>query len=289
MIPNILPYNGDKREVLPYIMQLISHYDDMTEFNDVFGGSGVVALNMSKDGGDDLVVNYNEYDINVFKIIDALRLIKPEVVCHDLQMLQDTFGPTKGDKPKFDVMREHVNSIRDRLPHLMIGLTRCAFSSTPRWRKDGGFNNPYGNRDWRPNDHLQTIIDSHEELQKINMFNNDYRDYLSEHLASYTTVDYYDPPYTITTANYFHGWNSQSDLDLIDIIERRESVAGKFILSNVIHHRDKTNQVLLDWIERRPDLKVFYIDRKTYQIANRIETNHGTVEVLITNINGEIV
>ncbi|UFD98090.1 hypothetical protein [Vibrio phage BX-1] len=294
IIDNMLRYNGDKKEVLPYIMELVRQSSAMKDgviFNDVFGGSGVVSINMAKmfELEDvNALVNYNEYDKCCYRVIESLKYMSPDVVMADLEKLQAQFGPTKGNKDAFWAMRDFVNANHDRCPWLDIGIVRCAFSSTPRWNGSGGFNNPPGNRDWNPSDHWQTLYDTHCWLTSVYMSSHEFMTFFDMHRTGPDVIDYLDPPYTITNANYMHGWSFEHDLKLIDMAENRASSGGLFIMSNVLAHRGKRNHILEDWIKNNPDLNVYYIDKKTYKIARLLDTDHGTVEVLITNIKGDL-
>ena len=66
---------------------------------------------------------------------------------------------------------------------------------------------------------------------------------------------YFDPPYYITSAAYndgkrgMKGWGIEQEKELLSILKFLDSLGYKFILSNVIKHKERTNNILLDWIE----------------------------------------
>ena len=67
------------------------------------------------------------------------------------------------------------------------------------------------------------------------------------------TVFYFDPPYYITSAAYNDGkrggkgWGLNEEMELLEILEKLDSLGYKFILSNVTQHKGKTHDVLIDW------------------------------------------
>ena len=68
------------------------------------------------------------------------------------------------------------------------------------------------------------------------------------------TLFYFDPPYFITSAAYndgkrgMNGWNGDSEVELLSILTKIHQLGYKFILSNVINHRGKTNHLLLECV-----------------------------------------
>ena len=64
------------------------------------------------------------------------------------------------------------------------------------------------------------------------------------------TLFYFDQPYFITSAAYndgkrgMEGWNADSEIELLNILKKIDKLGLKFILSNVISHKEKTNHIL---------------------------------------------
>ena len=89
------------------------------------------------------------------------------------------------------------------------------------------------------------------------------------------TVFYFDPPYYITSAAYndgtkspYHpqpyvisqsnhpaqpigmkGWGITEETELLRILKHIDELGFKFILSNVLEHKEKKNELLTQWIE----------------------------------------
>ena len=65
---------------------------------------------------------------------------------------------------------------------------------------------------------------------------------------------YFDPPYFITSATYndgkrgFNGWDKEQEAELLQYLSMLNEKGYKFMLSNVIYHKGRTNEILLNWI-----------------------------------------
>lgn len=286
VIGNLLSYNGCKTDIMPNILKLVKQHSDNNSnfiFNDVFGGSGVVSLGVAHNFPN-AKVNYNEFDDNVFNIIESLKMYHYKEVFTDLVNLAKMFPNVRTEQSQYLEMKDYVNSLRFSKPWLMIGLTRCAFSSTPRWSKKSGFNNPWGRRHWHPANYEELFKTTARLLKEISLNNKDAFIFIDETNVGKNILDYYDPPYSITTANYMHGWGFGHDQRLADKIDERAEAGNKFILSNVLSHRQKSNFVLEKWLDERPEYQVYTVEGVKYNIANRVETDHDTHEILVTNI-----
>ena len=93
---------------------------------------------------------------------------------------------------------------------------------------------------------------------------------------------YFDPPYFITSAAYndgkrgLKGWNADSEIELLSILTKIDKLGLKFILSNVIAHKGKTNHILNEWIDEH-NYKVVPIGKSGWRYSKN--------EVLIKNFN----
>ena len=45
------------------------------------------------------------------------------------------------------------------------------------------------------------------------------------------------------------GWSADEELELLNTLSHIDSLGYKFILSNVMHHKDRTNHLLQKWAE----------------------------------------
>jgi DNA adenine methylase len=128
-------------------------------------------------------------------------------------------------------------------------------------------------------------------LKKINaeFQNNNFENFNYDNLTFEDFV-YADPPYLITTGTYndgkrgFTGWNEIEEQKLLTILDKLNKTNIKFALSNVIEHKGKTNEILINWINKNNYI-INYI-KKNYSNSNyqtKIRDKNSSVEVLITN------
>jgi DNA adenine methylase len=107
----------------------------------------------------------------------------------------------------------------------------------------------------------------------------------------YTSDDYIycDPPYLITSGTYndgkrgFTGWGSLEEKKLLDILSKLDERGVKFGLSNVLTHKEQTNTILQQWIQKN-NFYVWHLN-KNYSNSNyqsKAKTSL-TDEVFISN------
>ena len=94
------------------------------------------------------------------------------------------------------------------------------------------------------------------------------------------TVFYFDPPYFITNAEYndgkrgLEGWTAKDENELLLFLSKLDEAGYKFMLSNVIKHKGKTNHLLIEWVNQHD-----------FNLINMGKTGikYPREEVLITN------
>jgi len=125
-----------------------------------------------------------------------------------------------------------------------------------------------------------------EFVDKINdkhiFINKSFNEIKLEKLKSNDFV-YCDPPYLITLASYNEsdGWNANKEKELLGLLDDLNAKGVKFGLSNVFHHKGKSNDMLIEWSKM---YNVEYLDKKynncSYHGKN---TEKKTVEVFVSN------
>ena len=69
------------------------------------------------------------------------------------------------------------------------------------------------------------------------------------------TFIYLDPPYLITLGSYndgkrgFNGWTEKDEIRLLNFLSKIDKMGVKFMLSNVLEHKEKKNNLLMNWIK----------------------------------------
>ena len=129
------------------------------------------------------------------------------------------------------------------------------FQQQIRFNSNLEYNNPVGQSGFNDKIFEKLVSFSREIKQKnITFMSEDF-----ECLAKYIdkeTFFYCDPPYLITLGSYndgkrgFNGWNKNDEIRLLEFLKKINDNGGKFMLSNVIEHKEKTNEILKEWIKK---------------------------------------
>ncbi|MDG3135094.1 DNA adenine methylase [Streptococcus suis] len=128
-----------------------------------------------------------------------------------------------------------------------------SFQNMIRFNSKNQFNTPIGVAGYS-NDMSDRINNFTSKTKNVQFTNLDYI-YIDYKKFPQDTIFYFDPPYFITNASYndgkrgFKGWSSEQEVELLDYLTKLDEGGYKFILSNVIRHKDKTNHLLEKWIE----------------------------------------
>ncbi len=116
------------------------------------------------------------------------------------------------------------------------------------------YNNPVGQAGF--NDKVLEKLLSFSRRAKtknISYYSRDYADFLEEITPS--DFVYVDPPYLITLGSYndgkrgFNGWGEKEERRLLNFLTELNARGVRFMLSNVLTHKDKINDILIRWIE----------------------------------------
>jgi adenine-specific DNA-methyltransferase len=148
------------------------------------------------------------------------------------------------------------------------------FQNQIRFNNNLEFNTPVGNCGYTPG-LKKRIMDFSAKTKSVIFTNLDFVNYLYEN-HDLESVFYFDPPYIITTATYndgkrgFKGWTQAQEDELLNLLSSLNLKGYKFILSNVIEHKDKINHQLNDWIETNKFnvIKLSNTSRKEVLITN---------------------
>lgn len=287
-----LNYTGNKFLLLKKIMPLFPKKIDT--FVDVFGGSGVVTINIAANKK-----IYNEINENVFNIISEFKNRQAEdIVSHILNRV-DEFKLEKGiykskakcqedidfyeecDR-KYKVFREEINSHEKFIPLDLLTIHYFSFNNLIRVSLKNKFNTPFGNKHFNLDRHKPLIENACSVFKDVELHNSDFRDLDMSNLKEGDFV-YLDPPYLMSTAEYNKRWNEELEKDLYQLCDALDKRNIKWAMSNMICNKGEEHTLLKEWCEKNK-----------YNI-NSINTNYsgwvsvrrdnyvGTIEVLITN------
>lgn len=242
-IKSPLNYSGSKNYIVDQIIEQLPPSFDV--FVDAMGGAFNVGINVSNAE----TVIYNEYNPFVYEIIDMLLTSDKIDLISKVQELVSRFGLEKGNKEHYIEYRKYYN--KHKTPLNLFVLQMYCFQNQLRFNQKHDFNTPVGNCGCNETtfDRIRTFIPKSKQVHTSNLdfFEIDYTS------LPKNTVFYFDPPYIITNATYndgkrgFNGWDEEQERRLLEYLEKINANGQMFLLSNVIYHNGKTNELLLQW------------------------------------------
>lgn len=270
-IKSPLNYSGSKDVLLPAIFKELPPH--VGTFVDAMGGAFNVGVNMVAMNR----VIYNEYNPFIFPIIEMLLCKKKDELLAKIENNIKFWKLSQENKETYLSFREHYNFIDKSSLNLFI-LHMFSFQNLIRFNSRFEFNTPIGNSGYTEN-MKQRIIEFKCKTKVVEFYNNSFEE-LSLDCFEQGTIFYFDPPYLITTAEYndgkrgFKGWNSESEVRLLAFLHKLDKKGFYFMLSNVITHRGKTNNLLAEWIKTH-DYNVIEI--------GKTGSRYPRVEILVKN------
>lgn len=276
-------YIGGKYRILNQILPLFP--DNINCFLDLFAGGCNVAVNVSAKR---VICN----DI-LFYIIDLYNYFKNtpiNTLLNQIDTVIEQYSLSLTNELGYKTLREDYNNTKN--PLLFFILICYSFNHQIRYNNSHKFTTPFGKERSRYNDSIKnnlirfvgSIQDKDIELTSLNFKQFDYSFLTSQDFV------YCDPPYLITVGSYndgkrgFEGWSDKEELILLSLLDELNDKNIKFALSNVLYHKGKANNILLEWVSKR-NYNIHYLSmnysNSSYHIANTNDTS--SVEVLITN------
>jgi DNA adenine methylase/adenine-specific DNA-methyltransferase len=236
-----------------------------------------------------LFYNHKCHEIfkRIEKIIKEYSLSNTYINGYEFYECNSDSGVGKYNKENYLKLRADYNKAnRDSInrDYLLLTLIIYSFNNQIRFNSKGEFNMPVGKRDF--NSSLRkNLVNFVSKIQKnnIEINNKDFRNVTIEDYDA--TFVYCDPPYILGIATYNEnlGWTEKDELDLLEYLKDLSLKGSKFALSNVILHKGKKHDILMDWAIIN-EYNIHYIDKdynnSNYQKKNK---NEKTIEVLITN------
>lgn len=210
------------------------------------------------------------------EVIELLKFFVDKTYKYILETIEDNirkFNLEKNYREAFDNLRKNYNA--NKTPDKLLLLLLYTFNFQLRFNSSGFFNNPVGLGEYTDLKKKQIIAFSNAiKTKQIVFSNHDFRDLDYANLSK--RIFYFDPPYLITVASYNDGkrggtgWSVGLEENLLHIIANINKNNGKFILSNVIYHKGKTNWILKNWIsENKFNFEeIFYKDRTEVVVWN---------------------
>lgn len=277
-IKSPMNYIGGKYKLLPQILPHFPNY--IGTFVDLFSGGCNVAINVNANR---IICN----DINK-KIIELFEVFKNTELSEILYQIKNRiteYNLSKENEEGFKKFRDFYNATQN--PIDLYTLTCYSFNYQFRFNNDLEYNNPFGrNRSQFSESMEHNLIAFVSKLQKSNIeFSSE--DFTQISLDSLTPEDfiYCDPPYFITTGTYndgnrgFKDWKAEQEYALYNYLDCADKRGIKFALSNVIEHKGKVNEILLEWAKKYKIIDLNY----NYSNSSYNTKKGESREVLIVN------
>lgn len=241
-----LNYSGSKDNLISSMVKYLPCH--INTFVDVMGGAFNVGANIVAM---DKVI-YNEYNPFVYNIIKMILETKNRnLLIKEIERIINEHNLSKEDKEKYLKFREFYNC-NPKTIYLFI-LQMFCFQNQMRFNSSLKFNTPIGNCAYNETT-KDRIIEFVAKTEKVEFTNYDFKN-IDWTIYDKDTLFYFDPPYFITNATYndgrrgFNGWNAELETELLETLTKLHGMGYKFMLSNVIEHKRKKNNILKEWID----------------------------------------
>lgn len=301
-----LNYIGGKYKLLPQMQPILPK--NIETFIDLFCGGCNVGININakhyiyNDVNIKLIGLYNTFytlPIDetfsiINKIIEKYKLSLTSEYGYEFYNCNSNDGLSSYNKAKYNALKTDFNKtteINEYYYLMLYVLIVYGFNHQIRFNKSGEYNLPVGKRDF--NTKIQKKLT--EFIIRIKSQNPKFTslDFRSIDISKFEKNDfvYIDPPYLITNASYNEngGWTEKDELELLNFIDDLHKNNIRFALSNVIEHKGRINQLLVNWLKNNKNNYIihhldFKYSNSNYQIKDR---NTKSKEVLITNYRGD--
>ena len=277
-------YVGDKYKLMSQLKKLFP--TDIDNYYEPFVGGGSSFLNTEakKFYLYDFKKNREKFFEILFKTIEEYGLSCSFLGKTVPDELKKEFVKTyysRYNKENYLKMREDYNKDKKNLKLLYL-LLIYGFNHMIRFNLKGDFNLPVGNVDFNQNVFV-ALNNYFDFLKKNNLkfFNQDYKEFLNSHSFKRGDFIYFDPPYLISNSEYNKMWSEKDERKLYQILDNLNKKNVRFGLSNLVIHKDKENEILLNWMGKYKVYEVNsnYISRfdNTKKINSRevYVTNYG--------------
>ena len=293
-----LNYTGGKFKLLP---ELIKRFpDEEGTFIDLFGGGFNVGVNAKNHK-----IVYNDLSEQTTRLIKLFYKYNTNEIVNKLEEFIKKFGLSDSEKNGYEYygcnssnglgqfnkkpfakLRSDYNAAKKSIEKdfMLLLLTIYSFNNQIRFNSSGLYNLPVGKRDFNASTRKNVKLFSEKlKTKEVLFFSKDFNE------INYKQFDkpffYCDPPYLLGDASYNEngGWDETKESELLSFLENLSDNGIKFALSNVVEHKGKVNQLLLDWALKNK-FNIIYLNKNysnsNYQIKDK---EQKTSEVLITN------
>lgn len=301
-IKSPLNYIGGKFKLLPQILPLFPK--KMDSFVDLFCGGLNVAINIENKPNlastlfnqtqicaDKIICNDNL--IYLIELYEFLRTKPLKMVLESIDNIIKSYDLNLQNMQGYKALRTDYNVKKS--PLVLLVLIAYSFNHQIRFNNSHEFNNPFGKDRSSFNPTMkENLTQFIKALQgkNIEFLSLDFRELFDKITLTNKSFVYADPPYLITQGSYndgkrgFSGWNEKLEKALLNLLDKLHANNVKFALSNVLIHKDKSNEILQKWARQNG----YFITKLNHHYTNanyqvKYKDKNKTQEVLITNYN----
>jgi DNA adenine methylase Dam len=290
-------YMGNKYDLMQNLLMYFPKKEEVNLFIDLFGGSGVVSINVPYNN-----VIYNEINNNIVELFKMLiETPYHKIIEHIYERMNQFDLPKQGTDIRQNVKGVEIKRKQANESYLkyrkfyndneknyldLYALTYFSFCNLIRFNKKNEFNMPFGNRTFTKEHEIEIELFHRTMVKKdVEILNEDSIEYLKSIKSNVGQFIYLDPPYLNTMAIYnenraFGGWNIEHDYKMFKELDRLNALGIKWALSNVLENKGIRNTHLEKWaLEKGYTI----IDFENKQYASLGKGNAKSQEVLIIN------
>ncbi len=286
-------YMGNKYELLDNLLTYFPKKETVNEFIDLFGGSGVVSINVPYEN-----ITYNELNHNITNLFKMLIETPPkEIINHIKYRMREFDLPQKSAKKNDNEYskykrnylnyRKFYNKQKEKNYLDLYTLTYFSFSNLIRFNSKNEFNMPFGKSSFTFGEHDINIELFYNIMKNknVDIQNKDAFEILENIKENKKQFIYLDPPYTNTMAIYnesraFGGWNIEHDNKLFQELNRLNELGVRWAMSNVLENKGIKNTHIEEWANNN-GYKIIDFEEKQYSALGK--GNAKSREVLIVN------
>lgn len=273
-----LNYIGGKADMIEFFKQ--NAPKNIERFIDIFGGGFNVGINFECEQ-----LIYNDCNFKVRELLETYKNEDTAEIYKYIERMIKKYKLEHGKKESYLSIRELYNNtpIEKRDPKLLYLLVLYGFQQQIRFNSSYDYNNPVGQSGF--NDKLaEKLISYCRNLKEKNVsfYSRNFSE--MDEFTNKNTFIYADPPYLITLGSYndgkrgFNGWNEKDEIELLHFLEKMDKKGVKFMLSNVMEHKNRKNELLINWINKN-NYKVIQYNGKARKNRNEIiVVNYGVIK-----------
>lgn len=273
IVPPPIKSQGIKTKLIPWIKEVLPSEKEGL-WIEPFMGTCVVAFNVMPKRA--LLCDTNPHLVGFYNAI-----AKGDVTAEKVKTFLQSEGQMLLDKGE-----RHYYDVRDRFndkqsPFDFLFLNRSGFNGMIRFNRRGQLNVPFCRK---PNRFAQAyvtkIVNQIERVSLLVKTNDfifkcqDFEKTLTE--APNDSVIYCDPPYIDRHADYYNGWDEESEQRLFTLLS---ATSARFILSTWHHNDYRKNE----YIEKLWGKFNILTQEHFYHVGGREENRRPMVEALVTN------